>query len=472
VRQRQDLADRRQRTDATLVKALGLPQRQRNAAAEATLRGDLDAIGQQLEALDTRIAAEFPGYAELSRPKPIEVGEAQALLGPEEALLVYLAGEETTTLWVLRRDGAALHRIDIGRRALAAEVTALRGRLDPDRNPNLEPFEATRAYALHQRILAPAAPLLAGARQVFVVVDGALESLPIGVLVTQPPAHEPETAADHRDIAWFARDHAVTVLPTVGALKALRRFAAAARASAPFVGFGNPALEGRPGGARGVGPTPLFRSGVADVDAVRRLTPLPETADELRAVARALGVGESELYLGARATEPALQAAGLERYRVIEFATHGLMSGDLRGLAEPALVLTPPSVPSSADDGLLTASEVATLKLDADWVVLSACNTAAADGTPDADGLSGLARAFFYAGARSLLVSHWSVPSVATVKLITGAFDALRREPSIGRAEALRRAEMAMLDPSNPAEFSHPLAWAPFVLAGEGGAGR
>ena len=135
-------------------------------------------------------------------------------------------------------------------------------------------------------------------------------------------------------------------------------------------------------------------------------------------------------------------------------------------------MLTPPAVATPENDGLLTASEVATLKLNADWVVLSACNTAAGDGTPDAGGLSGLAKAFFYAGARSLLVSNWSVPSKATVKLITGAFDELKKDPSIGRAEALRRAEMAMMDPSNPPEFSHPMAWAPFVLAGEGGAGR
>jgi CHAT domain-containing protein len=103
--------------------------------------------------------------------------------------------------------------------------------------------------------------------------------------------------------------------------------------------------------------------------------------------------------------------------------------------------------------------------------VLSACNTAA-DGAPDAEGLSGLAKAFFYAGARSILVSHWSVESKATVKLITGAFAELKKDPTIGRTEALRRAELAMLDPQNPPEYAHPLIWAPFVLAGEGGAGR
>jgi CHAT domain len=94
------------------------------------------------------------------------------------------------------------------------------------------------------------------------------------------------------------------------------------------------------------------------------------------------------------------------------------------------------------------------------------------DGTPDAGGLSGLAKAFFYAGARSLVVSNWEVPSKATVDLITGTFNELKKDPAIGRAEALRRAEMAMLDPNNPPEFAHPMMWAPFVIAGEGGAGR
>jgi CHAT domain-containing protein len=167
-----------------------------------------------------------------------------------------------------------------------------------------------------------------------------------------------------------------------------------------------------------------------------------------------------------------LRQTPLDRYRVIQFATHGLVSGDLPGLAEPALVLTPPKEASPENDGLLTVSKVATLKLNADWVVLSACNTAAGDGAPDAGGLSGLAKAFFYAGAKSLLVSHWKVPSNSTVKLTTDTFAELKNDPTIGRAEALRRAEMAMLDPANPPEFAHPLAWAPFVLAGEGGAGR
>ena len=166
----------------------------------------------------------------------------------------------------------------------------------------------------------------------------------------------------------------------------------------------------------------------------------------------------------------------LAQARVIHFATHGLIASETetitKSLAEPALLLTPPDVATETDDGLLTASEVTELKLDADWVVLSACNTAAGGEKGDAEALSGLARAFFYAGAHSLLVSHWQIDSEAAVKLTTGAFAELKRDPTIGRAEALRRAMLAaMADTSRPATWTasaHPSVWAPFTLVGEG----
>ena len=135
--------------------------------------------------------------------------------------------------------------------------------------------------------------------------------------------------------------------------------------------------------------------------------------------------------------------------------------------AEPALLLTPPQTATAEDDGLLTASEIAQLKLDAEWVVLSACNTAAGESDkPGAEALSGLARAFFYAGARALLVSHWAVNSDATVKLITKAFEELKADPRIGRAEALRRSTLALIAAGEG--YAHPANWAPFVVVGEG----
>ncbi len=189
-------------------------------------------------------------------------------------------------------------------------------------------------------------------------------------------------------------------------------------------------------------------------------------------MARELGAEPDNIYLQEEASETTVKRLDLTRYRVITFATHGLVAGEFRGLAEPALVLSPPALASPTDDGLLTASEIASLKLNADWVVLSACNTAAPEDRPGAEGLSGLAKAFFYAGARALLVSHWSVESYSAVLLTTGSVSALAKDPRIGRAEALRRATVKLMDGAGASYYAHPAFWAPFVIVGEGGRSR
>jgi CHAT domain-containing protein len=199
------------------------------------------------------------------------------------------------------------------------------------------------------------------------------------------------------------------------------------------------------------------------------LPQLPETADELKAVAQDLGAPAADIHLGRDASVATVKRAPLADYRIIYFATHGLVAGDIKGLAEPSLALTIPSQPTDFDSGLLTASEVAELKLNADWVVLSACNTIAG-GKPGAEALSGLARAFFYAGARALLVTHWSVASDAATRLTTTTFDILNADPTLGRAEAMRRAMLAYLDDPAQPRNAYPANWGPFSIIGEGAA--
>jgi CHAT domain-containing protein len=293
--------------------------------------------------------------------------------------------EENTWLWVIRCDEVFFTRTDIAGEALAKEVTALRARLDPNFNPDLQAFPARRAYALYLKILAPAAPLLNRIDHLIVVPDGALQSLPLGVLVTRPPERDARDPEEHREIAWLAREYTVTVLPSVSSLRSLRQHAAPSKAPAPFLGIGDPALQGPRRQEHRAMSTSLLEK-------VRELPPLPETAEGLRAIARVMGATEDDLLLGERATEAMLRRTTLDRYRVIAFATQGLMSGELEGLAEPALVLTPRAEASPENDGLLTASKIATLKLDADWVVLSACNTAAGTARPMPTASRGLQR--------------------------------------------------------------------------------
>ena len=135
--------------------------------------------------------------------------------------------------------------------------------------------------------------------------------------------------------------------------------------------------------------------------------------------------------------------------------------------SEPGLILTP-ELDDGTLDGVLTASEIAKLDLDAEWVVLSACNTAANDGSPGAEGLSGLARAFFYAGGRALFVSNWAVASDATVDITIGMFKHKKTQASIGMAEAHRLSILDLMKDKERPHFAHPMFWAPFVIVGLG----
>jgi CHAT domain-containing protein len=210
-------------------------------------------------------------------------------------------------------------------------------------------------------------------------------------------------------------------------------------------------------------------AGVDRAKLAQALPQLPDTSDELNAVAKDLGVATSDIHLGADASETTVKRAPLADYGIVYFATHGLVAGDVKGLAEPSLALSMPKQASELDDGLLTSSEVAQLKLNADWVVLSACNTIAGD-RPGAEALSGLARSFFYAGARALLVSHWAVDSEAATRLTTSTFDILKSDPKLGRAEALRRAMLGYLGDASSPRNAYPGLWGPFALIGEGAA--
>ena len=332
----------------------------------------------------------------------------------------------------------------------------------------------------------PVETLIKDKRHLLVVPSGSLTGVPFHLLVTEKPAvakPEIKDIATYRDAAWLIKRQAVTILPSVSSLKALRIFARNERGAKPMIGFGDPifdpaerakALAEQRTTIRLAAKTRAYSdywqgAGADRASLAKNLPSLLDTATELKTVAQKLGAPMSDIFLDKEATEANVKRKPLADYRVVYFAAHGLVAGDVKGLGEPSLALTLPKEPSDLDDGLLTASEVAQLKLNADWVVLSACNTAAGD-KPGAEALSGLARAFFYAGARALLVSHWAVDTDAAARLTTTTFGLMAKDAKLGRAEALRRAMLDyMNDKTNPIS-AYPFYWAPFSVVGEGAA--
>ena len=548
VRERQDLVSEWETKDKRLIAIKIEPPERRNADAEKNLTDRLAAIDTRLAEIDRRFAQDFPDYSALVSTAPLSVEEVQAQLSADEALVLFLDTAEwkplpdETFIWVVTKTDMRWVRSDLGMAGLGGEVTALRCGLDAtawygsgraacakaldiplNKAPGADdplPFNHARAHKLHMGVLGEVQDLIKG-KHLLIVPTGPLTQLPFQVLVTRSP-----TSSNHRAAAWLAREHAVTVLPAVSSLKALRRVSRPSRATRPLIGFGNPLLDGYPGSpnddkenaqkaknhaqwaklarskqrcpeprrqqkakasaqwaklarSKQRCPEPRIarvetRGGLTNIAHLKTQVPLPETADELCAVGQAVKAKAGDIHLGVQATERAikrLSASGeLAQYLRVHFATHGVLAGQLDGTREPGLILTPPTTASDEDDGYLSASEIAALKLDADWVILSACNTAAG-GAASAEALSGLARAFIYAQARALLVSHWAVDSDATVKLITTAVRETARDSKVGRAEALRRSMLALIDHGDPTE-AHPAYWAPFVVVGEGAAGR
>jgi CHAT domain-containing protein len=452
------------------------------------LRRDIADIERRLVAIATELEKQYPGYTALVRPTPLNAKEAQKLLDVDEALVFWVTGEHEAYLFALTRDGFDWQPIPIGERELSQKIVALRRGLDvaaisASGKPNL--FDLGVAHELYAVLLRPIEHVIREKRNLAVVPSGSLTALPFHLLVTdKPPRAVPEALSGYRDAAFLLKRHTVSVLPSVASLKALR-MPGGKSGPKPMVGFGDPIFGSDEGQqlrataqdnpAKNTALTVRrpsyadFWKG-ADVDRenlAKALPRLEDTAEELKAIAKRLGASTTDIHLRAAASETTVKGADLGSYRIVYFATHGLVAGDVRGLGEPSLALTLPKQPTDFDDGLLTASEVAQLKLNADWVVLSACNTIAGD-RPGAEALSGLARAFFYAGARALLVSHWAVDSAAATRLTTETFDKLQKDPSISRAEALRQAMLDYLNDASGPNNAYPAYWAPFVLVGEG----
>jgi CHAT domain-containing protein len=508
VRDEQDLNKQIGASLGALNNLLSLPpdgQRDENVKAASAVVADLR---EKHAAAIREIDKRFPAYASLINPKAPSLADVKAALRPGEAMLSFYFGQTGAFVWAIPRDGSvSFARIPLSAHDIQAKVDDLRKALEPDASTigEIPPFNIGEAYELYAALLAPVESGWKNAGNLVVVTNGALGELPLGLLPTanvQVDLQAKPLFAGYRQTPWLARSHSVTVVPSAGAFMTLRSLSPASPNRENLVGFGDPyfsrdqaalaegegehvaeasepeteddleVVRGRPLKLRAAPQTEKV-----DKAELAMLPRLPDTREELRAMASALNVDPAKsLFLGRQASEKTVESLDLARYRVVAFATHGLIPGDLDGLTEPALALTAPDVSGDEGDGLLTVDKILALKLDADWVVLSACNTGAGAGA-GAEAASGLGGAFFYAGTRALLVTNWSVHSASARELTSDLFRRQSADPNLSRSEALRQSMMALLDGPGAVNakgqtiytYAHPLFWAPFTLIGDSG---
>jgi len=499
ARQEQDLQKQIGAQLGALNNMLSLPPEERDEKSVKELQAEIDKLRTARNTAKRDIEKRFPDYANLIEPKPSTIEDVRAALKSDESFLSFYFGRRGSFVWAVPKQGpVAFSYIDMNAAAIEKKIKALRESLESNASTiaDIPAFDLAGAHEIYNLLLKPVEAGWKTAKNLVVVTNGALGLLPLSLLPVEPATLKADAQplfSDYRNVAWLARTHAVTMVPSATALRTLRGLPAMSATREKFIGFGDPFFS-----AKQAAETPKVELAAASemttrgLPLVRRAAPqtsgvdsaelgllprLPDTADELRSIALALEADPAAvLHLGKAANERAVKTGDLSRYKIVAFATHGLVPGELDGLTQPALALSAPSVADVDGDGLLTMEEILGLKLNADWVVLSACNTGAGAGA-GAEAASGLGRAFFYAGTRALLVTNWSVHSASARTLVTDLFRRQAKDPKLPRGEALRLSMLALMDGDGFTDasgktvfaYAHPMFWAPYTIIGDGG---
>ena len=507
VRKEQDTLKQINALQATLSNAVTALSDQQNPNAIKDLKATIATLNKARTALLDEIQRRFPKYSDFTDPKPADFSVIQKHLGSHEALIVIYPARNSTYVWSIPHTGKILFNVvPLGKKDFKVTVAHLRRALDPGPGTfgDIPDFDLAQAHNLYTKLLKPVESGWKNAKDLIVVAPGPLGPLPFSVLTTAPVSLGPERGelfANYRKLPWLIRKVSITRQPSVSSFVTLRALPEGDPGRKAFVGFGdpiyNPAQLTRQEIKKGEQTTNLAsRGGQLHVRGIRisekgdldskqissiqlgHLNRLPDTAEEIISIARAIGADPArDIFLGRRASEQAVKTMDLSDRQVIAFASHALVPGDLDGLDQPALALSAPSVTGGTEDGLLTMGEVLKLKLSADWLVLSACNTGAADGA-GAEAVSGLGRAFFYAGTRAMLVSMWPVETTSARKLTTEIFRYQTEDKTLSRARAHQKSMLKLIDDPGlknnstgniVASYAHPFFWAPFIIVGEGG---
>lgn len=442
------------------------------AGAGVAARARLNAATAQRRSFEIMVQRTYPEYYALLNPKPADVATLQRALHGDEALLEYDVLPEQSLLFVLLPHGLATFRLP-GSAALAEAVARVRSHIDgmiqslesgilPDRAISAEaaddvaPF-ASESAALYRLLLPEAAGALIAKRRLVIVPDGPLYDVPWEALVR---------SASNAAPSYLLEEHAISYAPSGSLLALVRAGAAAKRVQEPLLAFARPAYDDASASTRG-GDYARLQYTALRSDADGRFGDLPGTAVEAEGVRAALNASADSVITGEDASKAHLLSLNashrLGAYRFVLFATHAVLPNEITGIDQPALVLAHP-----ARDGFLTMADVFSLTLQAELVALSACNTGEGTRTPG-EGISGMTRAFLYAGTPAISVTLWEVDDQAAPQIMPAFFAGMAA--GMAPSDALRAAKLKMLQSSDP-RFRHPYAWAPMVIFGDGDTSR
>jgi CHAT domain-containing protein len=470
------------------------------------VKGMLDKLITAREIIFEELQRRFPNYANLVHAQVPSLADVQSRLKLDEVIISICSAENSTYVFVVSQTGPPeMVSVPINKNKLENLVSALKKSISPisDRLGQLPAYDFKKSYELYSLLLKPVESAWKNSKHIILAISGPLAQLPFTVITTGPFHFEKDEEvlfSNYRDAPWLIRRIAINTVPSVSSFVALRSVPSAVSAKAAFAGFGDPffnkmqmaqALNEK----KMHSTTNLAENTKLDIRGIRltddgnlddknlvsctieKLERLPDTADELMSIAESLSANsDRDVYLGRRASEKQVKSMNLSDRRVVAFASHALVPYDLDGLDQPAIALAAPSVTGDEDDGLLTMAEILDLKLNADWVVLSACNTGAAEGA-GAEAVSGLGRAFFYAGTRALLVSMWPVETSSAKKLTTSLFRHQKENPALSKAQAHQMAMLELIEGPGMrdeggriiASYAHPFFWAPFIIVGDNG---
>lgn len=445
-----------------------------------SIAAEADKASQRLDRLMSELRRSSPQMQHaFGGTDSISLRDMQARLAAGEGVVALAPLSESTLVVVITNTRIEHRLVSTGANRVSALVDRVRRSTAFDSDVRVPDFDTAAARELYALLLGWSNSPLRGIRSLTVAATGPLGAVPFGLLVQDQA--RPMGDKEYTRLPWLIRAMSITHAPSLSGWFAMTG-AQAAQATGGFIAWADPDFTGRTAaansGTRGVraaprsaGQSAAARGGALPANLGDMLPPLPETKAEAEAIARTLGgSAQRDVVAGSAATRASVlerSASGdLARRSVVMFATHGLAPSQVPGLNQPALAMARGD--SGPESSLLQLEDVVGLRLNADWVILSACNTASADRL-GGDALSGLARGFFFAGARGMLVTHWEVESESAAAITTKTIERYVGNPRLSRAQALQQTSLELIDAKRtPADWSHPAFWAPYALVGDG----